>query len=178
MRDGGPVPFGTVSIPLDQMGAELADAFLHLLGDRVRKELRSANKQIRTTVARLGVSDAKGIVVIAVPAHFSLHAGFIASVAGRVLKPGAYRSINGLIICGVPITGEAHSIPLTFTYHPRSLADAAIKLPARIGQAWMDHLAEIDGAPVTREIGSPKQFEDIFLVGDEEWPKHEEQWKD
>ncbi|WP_296679578.1 hypothetical protein [Novosphingobium sp.] len=178
IRNGGPVPFGTDSIPMDQMDAELANAFLHHLGDRVRKELRSANKQIRSTVNQLGFSDARGIVVIAVPAHFSLHAGFIASVAGRVLRPGAYSSIHGLIICSVPITGETQTNPLTFTYHPRSLNDAATNLPARIGRAWMDHLAENDGVPVTHEIGSPKQFEDIFLVGDEDWPKHGEQWKD
>jgi hypothetical protein len=178
MKHGASIPFGTVSLPFDEMGKGLAEELLKHLGDRVRKELRSANKQIRATVAALGLADAMGIVVLAVPAHFSLHAGFIATVAGRVLRPDKYRSIHGLIICGVPVDGQAISNPLTFTFHPRTVSHAFTDLPGRIGQAWIKHLSEVDGVPITQEAGSPNQFEDIFLVGDEDWPKLGEAWQE
>jgi hypothetical protein len=173
----GPVIFGTVSAPFDKMDRDLAEELLAHLGDRVRKELRSANKQIKATVAALGLAEAKGIVVMAVPAHFSLHAGFMATVAGRVLRPGKYSSIHGVIICGVPVDGEPIINPLTFTFHSR-MGYAFNGLPARMSQAWIKHLSEVDGVPVTQEVGSPRQFEDIFLVGNEDWPKHGEAWRD
>lgn len=178
MKHDAPIPFGTVSLPFDGMGRALAEALLMHLGNRVRKELRSANKQIRETVAALGLDNAMGIVLMAVPAHFSLHAGFVATVAGRVLAPGKYSSIHGLIVCGVPIDGHTISNPLTFAFHPRSVSHSFADLPGRIGQAWIEHLSEIDGMPVTQDEGSPSQFEDIFLVGDEDWPKHGEAWPD
>lgn len=176
MKNGGPIPFGSVSIPFDQLGKGLAEKLLAHLGNRVRKDLRSANRQIKATAKQLGFSNPHGLVIIAVPAHFSLHAGFIATVAGRVLGPGKYGSIHSLIICDVPVDGESPVSPLTFSYLPRTHSDATNGIPDRIGKAWMDHLAELDGVAVTSEVGSAKQFEDIFLVGDEDWPERGEPW--
>lgn len=176
MKAGGPIPFGTVSLPFDQMDQRLAEKLLAHLGNRVRKDLRSANRQIKATASQLGLTNPHGLVVIAVPAHFSLHAGFIATVAGRVLRPGKYSSIDGLIICGVPIDGESPTSPLTFSYHPRSMNHSSNGLPERIANAWIEHLAEMEKIPVRSQVGSPKQFEDIFLVGDEDWPSHGREW--
>jgi len=177
-KRGGPVIFGTVSLPFDGMEQGLAEALLAHLGDRLRKELQSANRQIKATAAELGLVHSKGMVIVAVPAHFSLHAGFIATVAGRVLRPGKYRSIDGLAICSVPIDDHPFLNPLTYSFHPRSTGDTMSGLARRMGQAWVEHLSAVDDVPIVQTAASPREFEEIFLVGDEDWPKSGEAWKD
>jgi hypothetical protein len=171
--ENGPIPFGTVSAPLSDFPRPTAERLLLNMGERVRKNLRDASVQIKATAKRLNLP-ARGIVLMAVPSHFSTHPGVIATVASRILHPTKHFAIEALGILSVPIDGFEGPRQLSFTFSPRIHANVPAELVDRIATGWIAHLSEITGDNFTENEATFEDFESEFLVDEGDWPKRTE----
>lgn len=168
--ENGPIPFGTVAAPLSDFPRPTAERLLLNMGERVRKNLRDASDQIKATAKRLNLP-ARGIVLMAVPSHFSTHPGVIATVAGRILHPTKHRAIEALGIVSVPIDGVQGTRQLSFTFSPRAHANVPTELVDRIIEGWIAHLSELTGDHFSENEGTFEDFETEFLIDENDWPK-------
>lgn len=165
-EEGGPVVSGSVGVSLSDVPPRTAERLLMNLGGRVRDDLRDARKQIESTSAALGFA-CRGLVVFGVPAHFDTHPGVVATAAARVLSPGKYRSIDGIMLFKVQTGGEESRGPLTISFHPRSHSGLPEKLVSSIASAWIRYVGEKEGTDLGMGEGSFDDFEAIYLAGED-----------
>lgn len=166
-KEGGPVFFGDVTVPLSSLPRNTAEKLLMNLGQRVAKEIRSANKQIKATAQVLD-KRAVGLIVFGVPAHFDTHVGVIMAAAARVLKPHKHQAIHGIMVIGVPVSGYAPKHPPTLSFHPRSFSKIPSALSRVIFREWIAHLQAVDGERVFVLAQSEQDFMSKFMADEAE----------
>lgn len=100
---GGPIIFGTAKVRLDKLPSKLATNAHRLLGLRVQKVVRAANRQIKETVQDFGWEGAQGVLlIITPPMDIDLH--LIGWAVFDAMKGGLNSSISSLILieCDAP----------------------------------------------------------------------------
>lgn len=168
-HEGGPVFFGDCSVTLDHLPKATAEKLLANLGQRVRKDARDASKQIKATAKALDLVP-RGLMVMGVPAHYDTHPGVVLTALSRFLPRHKHRSIQGVLIVSVPVDNEPPVGPLTISFCPRDGCEIPKDIIERSAGSWLNLLAEIDNVPVSVEAKAFPDFEQIYLVKDEDWP--------
>lgn len=94
----GPVIFGEVTIGLHDLPGRLAERALREVGDRVRKEVSSAGKQIGATRTILDMPEAFGLLVFVSPPDRIGHQS-IAWLVNDIVRQSADRcKLDGLLV--------------------------------------------------------------------------------
>lgn len=169
LDEGGPVVFGSVAVPLSRVPPRTAERLLMNLGERVRKDLSDAHKQIEGTAQALDFA-CRGLVVIGVPAHFDTNSGVVATAAARALGRDKYQSIDGIFLIQVQVDGEKPRGPLTISFHPRGHSQIPERLISSIASGWVQRLREVAGSDLRMGDGSFEEFDAIYLVDEPKAP--------
>lgn len=166
-RNGGPVVFGQIQFDMAELPDPYRQELLNFYGKRVKRELATANRQIRATAEALGWAEAFGIVVFMTPASFRTHLGVISHAQWSLLRnPQQAPSIDALINFAVPV--EDHGDPsrpsdMLCVPHPREARLFPDDLSRRIATAWGDHFAHRTGIGLRRMDWASEAFLKRFL---------------
>jgi len=148
---GGPIIFGQASVRLDKLPDKLARQAFRLLGNRVRREVGSANRQIRETVEDLRWGTGQGVVLFIVPPmKINLH--LIGWAVFDAIRGGANSSINSLVMveCYAP---DEHVRNLVVSHH----SIAGVGVPTSILRGLHSAVTEVLGA-TPHEMGEDDFF--------------------
>lgn len=135
----GPVIFGEVTIGLHDLPDHLASRALREVGDRVRKEVSSAGKQIEATRTILDMPEAYGLLVFVSPPDRIGHQS-IAWLVNDIVRQSADRcKLDGLLVMetalglGDPEGINANSFSSVWSISGRPLPE---DFGNHLGKAW------------------------------------------
>lgn len=135
----GPVIFGEVTIGLHDLPGHLAERALREVGDRVRKEVSSAGKQIEATRTILDMPEAYGLLVFVSPPDRIGHQS-IAWLVNDIVRQSADRcKLDGLLVMetalglGDPEGINANSFSSVWSISGRPLPE---DFGNHLGKAW------------------------------------------
>jgi hypothetical protein len=135
---GAPILFEPTTIGLHDLPQAVAEKALRIIGRRVQRETRDANRQIKATWAALGIRDPYGLFVLVTPSH-GLDRDSIGWLISDALRGGTRRGINGVVIVETPISAAMPSPSGPDSYlqsHSRGGRVLPPQLWERIGHAW------------------------------------------
>jgi hypothetical protein len=136
IKYGGPIIFGTVHVSLDQLPPKQGSRMLREIGDRVQKEVSTANKQISATAQKLSWSDYRGAIAF-VSRGDIMRRDVIGWLANDALRPGKYPSVNCVIIANTDFLSTPGGRSDSYlSFHSREGFDIDVALKKRIGAAW------------------------------------------
>jgi len=169
VRGRAPIAFGTVNIKLAELEKPVAEDILMNVGQRVRDDLTSADKQISATKRHLGLDDVHGLIIFVVPAHFRTNNGLIYTVATRHLERRPCAAIDTVMIIPAIVEegfGAAFPRELAMTHHA---ANAEKRLDEdfafTIMRGWGRHFSQREGIPTLPMRRVPAEdFERRFLT--------------
>jgi hypothetical protein len=121
MGKGGPIVFGQVVVGLSQLPPRMADEITSCFGDRIRTNIKDANRQIRATAQQLGWTSYTGLLAIITPASFKTDPGVIGCAAWQLLRsPEKAPCVQQLLTVVAPVEdGPPGAGELMFMPHPR-----------------------------------------------------------
>jgi hypothetical protein len=123
-RKGGPIVFGEVMVDVNTLPPPMASEVILCFGERIKTDLKDANRQIRETASALGWDQCYGITAFVVPATFHTHPGVIGHAAWDLLRrPDQAPWVNAIIIFSVPVRDHLPGGPageLIISPHPRA----------------------------------------------------------
>jgi hypothetical protein len=145
---GGPIIFGDATVRLDKLPSKLATNAFRLLGNRVRREVTAANRQIKETIEDLGWEDAQGIALFIVPPmKIDLH--LIGWTVNDAIRGRQNSSINSLVMieCDAP---DERTRNLVISQH--SIAGVGVPAAILIGiQSAIRQLLNMDVEKLSEE---------------------------
>lgn len=125
---------------------EIADAHKQ----PVQSHVRDASKQIKATKERLGMPDAKGLLLLFNDGNFRLQLDMIKYLLGRVLGPN-FRSINSIIYGTANIWSEATFTDKLITpivsFKREGVEPVDSVFLHNFMHGWQGHLAKLNGGP-------------------------------
>lgn len=152
----GSVKFGHIFRP-NELPRDKRRVFQRLYSEPIRRILKKANRQLRYTGDRLGISDARNLVLIANDGLYSIEPDFIMATIARLLER-EFSSIHGFVYFSVNRYVEiqtdqyAHHLWVP-SYSDSSARPDLVDFVNDLGAKWFDFLgAKIGGwdAPLIR----------------------------
>jgi hypothetical protein len=163
---GGPIVFGSLNVDVATLPHGMGEEITSVFGERVRKDLKKANRQIRATASVLGWTDFHGVVALATPAHFRTHPGVIGRAAWDLLRrPDQAAQVNGMMTLAVPVedsSGRAMG-QLMMIPHPRGKRPIPEGIYQRMGDGFARHYGMREGLKMHRQDGSEEEFMARFM---------------
>lgn len=141
--------FGTVSVNSSDLPAEFQRKFADAHKAPVATLVKKANKQIKSTKARMQMTDAKGLLILFNDGNFRLNHDVIAYLLHRVLGDD-FSSINSIFYGTVNLWSDAPWTPdlvtplVTFARHGVSPVDEAFL--GKMIRGWHSHVDMVRGA--------------------------------
>jgi hypothetical protein len=143
--------WGTLKIEAAKLLAECQDELYERLGRRIKKVISKASGQIKGTKSRLGLSDAKGLLILVNEGNYSLESHTILFLVGRAMYGSGsaidqvlYLTVN--MMASTPIT-EMNALVWIPTVHPeRQGIDPEFMEWLR--KAWMQFFSDFAGTPI------------------------------
>lgn len=138
ITNGAPVITEKTTIHLYVLPEVIAHKAMRIIGKRVQRESVDANKQIKATIAALGLEDPYGLLVFITP-PFRLDRRSIVWLVNDAVKGGTCRSINGILVVETPL-GTSGALPSAsnafISFHSRDGRKFPPALREAIGVAW------------------------------------------
>lgn len=141
---GAPIIFGTVSLSVNDLPRTVAERAIRVIGSRVRKEVRSAGKQIDETRKVLSMPDAYGLVVFVFPPHIIDQQTLRWLIHDLLQQRGDHAGLDGALLIETPLCfgGEAMKFGDT---NSRLWSISGRPFPDEIGEAFKDAWVSVTG---------------------------------
>lgn len=142
---GGPVPFGTITVGLHDLPRPLAEKSLRVVGARVRREVSNAAEQIAATRAALELPEAYGLVIFVSPPDRIGHQSIGWLVNDALVQRGSHKGLDGAMVIETAL-GQAgghpasNSYSVLFSISGKPLPDA---LAQQIAKAWAERTGQV-----------------------------------
>jgi len=164
MGKGGPVVFGTVPIPWQQMPERMRHEVEAAIAPRLEKNLKDANKQFRETKAALGWAESFNVLPFILPNTFATHPG---GAAWNLLhrRAGLLPEIDATMAITVQVLDQSGSVdrPMECFYFPVVNAPAPHGINVIILRAWVQHFSAKTGVKVIERTPSDGHFFNRYL---------------
>ncbi|MGH9969784.1 MAG: hypothetical protein ACREBG_18595 [Pyrinomonadaceae bacterium] len=136
---GGPILVQSRDLPVEcQLELE------KLINRRLRKVVTKANKQIRLTKETLGLTDAKGLLLLVSDGNYFLRPKHVLGFVGRILRE-RFSSINSIVYFTVNAAVDVPTIDRDGLIWIQSFRDnlepVASEFLSRLRAGWFQHLA-------------------------------------
>jgi hypothetical protein len=157
----GRVPpiFGTRLVNIRDLPYDCGLALTSILQKPIKRRLRQANEQIKSTKKLLNMDNAMGLVILAHDGDYSIGVEAVINLVSRCIKGGDHRSINGLVYITGNMLASRPGDPNNYAVFAHCYRNLEQPIPrdliSALSREWQVELDALAGAELSTIINPP-----------------------
>ncbi|MGA8549627.1 MAG: hypothetical protein WB678_05275 [Stellaceae bacterium] len=166
--EGKVVPiYGTVSINLRTLPIDCAEEVISLYRNPIKRRIRKANEQIKSTKSLLGMEDALGLLIFVHDGDYSLTQEMVLALVYRCLRRGDFKGIDSLTYVNMDMKAVIPGTPTDYKLFLHTCRDPARQVPSELVESlqnsWYSEIQARFGFSLPRVVvKDPARFIDRF----------------
>jgi len=145
-----PIVFGEAWVTTEGRSPEYIKAMRELYYEPIRRSIKKANKQIKTTAEKLGIEGPKGLVVIANNNHSVLEPWHAMELFKDAFNRETFSGVNSILYLSagqrIEVMDESRHMDVIMECRAPNKPTLDRQFIKRFNQAWMQALATVRGS--------------------------------